>query len=145
MNWTRYKMLIFTGAVTVLASGALLMCDRPSGAETLGLLDRHVPTARGQAIAEVYLHLGFDLDRDRVLQRRPRLGLAEVEAEPVEGIEPGFEVLGLAEGGVGWALDEHNEDLITPEMMAAVEAATQAIVSGEVVVHDYMSDQSCPY
>mgnify|MGYP006276667619 CR=1 FL=1 len=59
--------------------------------------------------------------------------------------EPGFEVLGLAEGGVGWALDEHNEDLITPEMMAAVEAATEAIVSGEVVVHDYMSDQSCPY
>lgn len=40
------------------------------GAETLGLLDRHVPTARGQAIAEVYLHLGFDLDRDRVLTRR---------------------------------------------------------------------------
>ena len=59
--------------------------------------------------------------------------------------EPGVEVLGLAEGGVGWALDEHNEDLITPEMTAAVEAATRKIVSGEVEVHDYMSDQSCPY
>ncbi|TVQ58477.1 MAG: BMP family ABC transporter substrate-binding protein [Rhodobacteraceae bacterium] len=59
--------------------------------------------------------------------------------------EPGFEVLGLAEGGVGWALDEHNEALITDEMKAAVEAAAAAIIAGEVVVHDYMSDSSCPY
>ena len=58
---------------------------------------------------------------------------------------PGFEVLGLAEGGVGWALDEHNEALVTAEMKAAVEAATARIVSGDVVVHNYMDDQSCPY
>ena len=56
----------------------------------------------------------------------------------------GFEVLGLAEGGVDWALDENNEALITDEMRAAVEEAKQAIISGEVVVHDYMSDNTCP-
>ncbi|WP_333834079.1 BMP family lipoprotein, partial [Rubrimonas sp.] len=59
--------------------------------------------------------------------------------------EPGFEVLGLAEGGVGWALDANNEALITPEMKAAVEAAAAQIASGELVVHDYMSDSACPY
>jgi basic membrane protein A len=36
----------------------------------------------------------------------------------------GFEVLGLAEGGVGWALDDNNAELITDEMKAAVEEAT---------------------
>jgi len=56
----------------------------------------------------------------------------------------GFEVLGLAEGGVDWALDENNEGLITDEMRAIVEEAKQAIISGEVVVHDYMADNTCP-
>lgn len=56
----------------------------------------------------------------------------------------GFEVLGLAEGGVDWALDENNEALITDEMQAAVMAAREGIISGEIVVHDYMSDNSCP-
>ncbi|MEO0680328.1 MAG: BMP family ABC transporter substrate-binding protein [Pseudomonadota bacterium] len=57
----------------------------------------------------------------------------------------GFEVLGLAEGGVGYAMDENNEPLITGDMLTAVEAAAAAIKSGEVVVHDYMSDSACPY
>ena len=56
----------------------------------------------------------------------------------------GFQSLGLAEGGVDWALDEHNAALITDEMKAAVDAAKQAIISGELSVHDYMSDNSCP-
>ena len=59
--------------------------------------------------------------------------------------EPGMQVLGLAEDGVGWALDENNESLITADMQAAVEAATASIVSGEIVVHDYMSDNACTY
>ncbi|MBV6657461.1 MAG: BMP family ABC transporter substrate-binding protein [Devosiaceae bacterium] len=56
----------------------------------------------------------------------------------------GFEVLGLAEGGVDWALDDNNRGLITPEMEAAVAAAREAIIAGEVVVHDYMADNTCP-
>jgi basic membrane protein A len=60
------------------------------------------------------------------------------------GMETGIHVMNLASGGVGWALDEHNESLITEEMRAALAAAEAAIVSGETVVHDYMSDDSCP-
>jgi basic membrane protein A len=59
--------------------------------------------------------------------------------------EPGFEVLGLAEGGVDWALDEHNAALITPEMKAAVTEAAGKIASGALVVHNYMDDSACPY
>lgn len=57
----------------------------------------------------------------------------------------GINVLGLAEGGVGYALDENNAPLVSAEMKSAIEAAKAKIISGEVVVHDYMSDESCPY
>jgi basic membrane protein A and related proteins len=56
----------------------------------------------------------------------------------------GVTVLGLKEGGVDWALDEHNKSLITDDMKAKVEAAKADIVSGKVEVHDYMSDNACP-
>lgn len=58
---------------------------------------------------------------------------------------PGFNVLGLAEDGVGYAMDENNESLITEEMKAAVEEAKAKIIAGEIEVHDFMSDNSCPY
>ncbi len=57
----------------------------------------------------------------------------------------GFRVLGLAQRGVGFAEDEHNEALLTDAMRAAVYKAAFDIVTGEVVVHDYMSDNACPY
>ena len=56
----------------------------------------------------------------------------------------GIKDLGLAEDGVGWALDEHNEALISAEMEQQVEAARAAIVAGEMTVHDYMATNSCP-
>jgi basic membrane protein A len=57
---------------------------------------------------------------------------------------PGVQVMGLAEDGVGWALDDNNKALITPEMQAAVDAAQAKIVSGEIKVHDYSTDGACP-
>ena len=59
--------------------------------------------------------------------------------------DAGVRVLGLAEDGVGYALDENNEPLLTDEMKAAVEEAKAKIMSGEIEVHDYTSDESCPY
>ena len=56
----------------------------------------------------------------------------------------GVNVLGLAEGGVDWALDEHNAPLVSDDMKAAVEKARADIVSGATVVHDYTSDSTCP-
>ena len=59
--------------------------------------------------------------------------------------KPGIKNLGLAEGGVDWALDKDNEKLITPEMKAKVDAIKAEIISGKVKVHDYMSDNTCKY
>jgi basic membrane protein A len=57
----------------------------------------------------------------------------------------GVENLGLAEDGVGYAMDENNKSLVTPEMQKAADQAKADIISGKIKVHDYMSDNSCPY
>ncbi len=50
----------------------------------------------------------------------------------------GFHVYGLNEDGVGYAMDENNKNLITPEMIQQVEAAKKKIISGEIKVPDLM-------
>lgn len=56
----------------------------------------------------------------------------------------GVEVLGLASEGVALAMDDNNKSLITADMMKAVDEAKAKIISGEVKVHDYSTDNSCP-
>ncbi|MCY4450657.1 MAG: BMP family ABC transporter substrate-binding protein [Immundisolibacterales bacterium] len=56
----------------------------------------------------------------------------------------GIMQLGLAEGGVDWAVDEHNRDLVAGDIEAAVAAAKEAIISGGISVHNYEDDSSCP-
>lgn len=60
------------------------------------------------------------------------------------GMEKGFNVMGLANGGVGYAMDDNNADLVSADMQAAVDAAADKIASGDLAVHDYTSDDSCP-
>lgn len=53
---------------------------------------------------------------------------------------PGLTVLGLKEGGVDVALDEHNAKLVTAAMKARVDAARADIIAGKIKVADYMAD-----
>ena len=57
----------------------------------------------------------------------------------------GLVTLGLAEGGVDWALDDNNASLITADMKTAVEKAKADIISGSIIVHNYTDDDNCPY
>ena len=50
----------------------------------------------------------------------------------------GPHVNGLDVDGVGYAMDENNKNLITPEMIQQVEAAKKKIISGEIKVVDLM-------
>lgn len=59
-------------------------------------------------------------------------------------LETGIQVMGIANGGIGYAMDENNAELVSAEMKAAVDEAAAKIASGELVVHDYMSDNTCP-
>ncbi|WP_417310569.1 BMP family lipoprotein [Devosia sp.] len=56
----------------------------------------------------------------------------------------GHIILGLSEDGVGAAFDDYNADLVTDEMKAAVEKASADIIAGDIMVHDYRTDQNCP-
>ena len=51
----------------------------------------------------------------------------------------GFHVYGLSEDGVGYAMDENNKDLVTPEMLQVAEEAKKKIIAGEIKVTDAMN------
>lgn len=57
----------------------------------------------------------------------------------------GVVTLGLAEGGVDWAQDEHNADLVSADVRAAVERARADIIAGRITVHNYVRDSKCPF
>lgn len=57
----------------------------------------------------------------------------------------GVKVLGLAEAGVGFAMDANNEKLVSSDMKARADKAAADIVAGTVKVHDYMADKKCPF
>jgi basic membrane protein A len=53
--------------------------------------------------------------------------------------KPGLQILGLAEDGVGYALDDHNKSLITAEMKQKLDAARADIIAGKIKVTDFMA------
>ncbi|MBV0913973.1 BMP family lipoprotein [Anianabacter salinae] len=89
-----------------------------------------------------YLHPGSVLTS--MLKRVDNAVYDVFEEGRNDAFAPGIEVLGISEEGVGVAVDENNESLVTEEMMAAVDEAKAKIASGEIEVHDYTSDDSCP-
>ena len=59
-------------------------------------------------------------------------------------LETGVFSMGLAEDGVGYALDDNNAPLVSDDMKAAVDAARQKIIDGEIEVVSYYANDSCP-
>ena len=60
-----------------------------------------------------------------------------------KGVTPGITNLGLKEGGVDVALDEHNAKLVSAEMKKKVDAAKADIIAGKINVIDYMAKNDC--
>ena len=59
--------------------------------------------------------------------------------ELVKGkFEPGLHVFGLDKDGVGYAMDDNNKDIVSPEAIQEAEAAKQKIISGQIKVTDAM-------
>jgi basic membrane protein A len=63
-----------------------------------------------------------------------RVDLAVLQA--FRGVQPGVTVLGLKEGALDYALDEHNAKLIPPAMRQRTDAAKADIVAGRLKVID---------
>jgi basic membrane protein A len=100
------------------------------------------------------LAIGVDSNQNHVhpgtiltsMVKRVDLVAYETFKESMNGTwAPGMSILGLKEGGVDWALDDNNAKLITPEMKVKADQAKSDIISGKIVVHDYMSDNACKY
>ncbi|PTV94134.1 nucleoside-binding protein [Rhodobacter aestuarii] len=87
-----------------------------------------------------YMHPGNMLTS---MVKRVDLSVYEAFMEGAD-LETGVIVSGLADNGVSYALDEFNAELVTDEMKAAVDEAAAKIVAGEIEVHDYMTDNTCP-
>jgi basic membrane protein A len=51
----------------------------------------------------------------------------------------GVRIMGVADGGVGYSLDQHNRSLITPDMEKKLQQARTDIVAGKIKVTDYMN------
>ena len=84
-----------------------------------------------------YLHPGTMLTS---MIKRVDLAVFEAFKTAKDGTwKPGVRVLGVAEGGVGYALDQYNRSLITPEMERRLQQARQDIVAGKIKVTDYMA------
>ena len=89
-----------------------------------------------------YLHPGSVLTS---MLKRVDNAVYEAFSDVKEGkFEGGVNVLGLKEEGVGYAVDDNNKSLVDADMEAAVTKAADGIKSGEIEVHDFMADNSCP-
>jgi basic membrane protein A and related proteins len=60
-----------------------------------------------------------------------------------KSVSPGVSALGLKEGGVDVAMDEHNARLLTPAMRARIDTARAEIVGGQRKVIDYTATNGC--
>ncbi|MCA3559583.1 MAG: BMP family ABC transporter substrate-binding protein [Aestuariivirga sp.] len=115
-----------------------------AGATGLGVLQA---AADGGALSigvdanQNYLHPGKVLTS---MLKRVDVAVYNVMKGGNAGFKPGVQALGLAEDGVGVAMDDNNKPLITPEMMAAVDKAKAGIIAGAIKVHDYTADNTCP-
>jgi len=82
-----------------------------------------------------YLHPGSVLTS---ALKRVDVAVETVFREAKEGTwKPGSHVLGLAEDGVGYSLDEYNRTLITPDIQKRLDDARAQIIAGKITVPDY--------
>jgi basic membrane protein A len=116
-----------------------------AGATGLGVLQA---AADGGALSigvdsnQNYLHPGKVLTS---MLKRVDVAVYNVMMDGKNGaFKGGIKALGLAEDGVGYAMDENNKDLVTADMQAKVEAAKADIIAGKIMVHDYTEDNACP-
>jgi basic membrane protein A and related proteins len=115
-----------------------------AGATGLGVL-------KAAAEAKI-LSIGVDANQNYLypgqvlssMLKRVDVAVYNVMKDGVDGFKPGIHALGLAQDGVGYALDDNNKALVSADMQAKVDAAKADIIAGKIAVHDYMADNKCP-
>lgn len=117
-----------------------------AGASGLGVLQAAADGGKfsiGVDANQNYLHPGSVLT-SMIKRVDIAVTTALKEAGDDATFKPGLTILGLGEDAVGYALDENNASLITDDIKTAVEDYKAKIMSGEIAVHDYTTDNACP-
>ena len=74
--------------------------------------------------------------------KRSDLAVYETVKAVVDGtFSGGRRVMGLENDGVGYAVDDYNRDLLTPEIIEKAEEAKRNILDGTIVVPDYAEQE----
>jgi basic membrane protein A len=111
-----------------------------AGATGLGVLQAAKDAGKlsiGVDSNQNHLHPGSVLTS---MVKRVDLAVYEAFKSAQDGTwKAGIASLGLKEDAIGYALDEHNKALLTPEMRAKAEQAKADIVAGKLKVTDYMA------
>jgi basic membrane protein A len=111
-----------------------------AGATGLGVLQAAKDKGRlaiGVDSNQNYLHPGTILTS---MIKRVDLAVYETFKYAKEGVwKPGLVSLGVAEGGVGYSVDQYNRTLITADMEKRLQQARADIVAGKIKVTDYMA------
>lgn len=118
-----------------------------AGNSGLGAFDA-VEQAGKQDGRATHLVIGVDANQNMVkpgfvltsMVKRVDNAVYSIIEDVVNGrFRAGDHVYGLREDGVGYAMDDNNKDLITPEMLQLAEEAKKKIISGEIKVTDAMT------
>ena len=111
-----------------------------AGATGLGVLQAAKDKGR--------LAIGVDSNQDHIhpgtiltsMIKRVDLAVYETFKRVREGLwQPGVRSLGVAEGGVGYSVDQYNRLLMTADMERRLQQARADIVAGKIKVTDYMA------
>src|SRR5438034_634617 len=92
--------------------------------------------------------IGVDSDQNMVkpgfvltsMVKRVDNAVYDVVKLVVEGkFQGGFHVFGLESDGVGYAMDQYNQDLVSPDAIKQAEEAKKKIIAGQIKVTDAMT------
>ena len=92
--------------------------------------------------------IGVDSDQNMVkpgfvltsMVKRADNAVYDVVKLVVEGkFQGGFHVFGLESDGVGYAMDQYNQDLVSPDAIKQAEEAKKKIIAGQIKVTDAMT------
>jgi len=116
-----------------------------AGLTGLGVFDAAEETGKfviGVDANQNYIKPGLVLTS--MLKRSDIAVYETIKAAATGTFRGGRHVMGLENDGVGYAVDEHNRELLTTDILEKVEAAKQQILAGNIVVPDYTEMHGTP-
>lgn len=133
-------------ALAQIAKGAdiIFAAAGNSGLGAFDAVEEMGRDARGRA---THLVIGVDSNQNMVkpgfvltsMVKRVDNAVYEIVKDVARGeFKAGLHVLGLEGDGVGYAVDEHNRELLSPQAIAAAEDAKKKIIAGDITVTDAM-------